>query len=30
LVNGKSITIDIGFNFYDVNAKNWIWRKVDE
>ncbi len=29
-VNGKPLTIDIGFNFYDVNAKNWVWRKADE
>lgn len=28
--NSKSITIDIGFNFYDINAKNWEWRKITE
>jgi hypothetical protein len=27
-VRGKLVTIDIGFNFYDVNAKNWLWRKA--
>lgn len=30
LFEGKPITIDIGFNFYDVNAKNWIWKKANE
>lgn len=30
IVNGKPITIDIGFNFYDVNVKNWQWRKITE
>jgi len=24
------VTIDIGFNFYDINAKNWVWRKADK
>jgi hypothetical protein len=28
--NGKHTTIDIGFNFYDVNIKNWDWRKIEE
>jgi hypothetical protein len=30
LVKGKPVTIDIGFNFYDVNAKTWQWRKAGE
>jgi len=30
LVKGKPVTIDIGFNFYDINAKNWVWRKADK
>jgi len=30
IVKGKPVTIDIGFNFYDVNAKNWVWRKADK
>ncbi len=30
LVKGKPITIDIGINFYNVNAKNWQWRKAGE
>jgi hypothetical protein len=30
IVNGKPVTIDIGFNFYDVNTKNWVWRKAGE
>ena len=29
-VNKKLIIIDIGFNFYDVNASNWQWRKINE
>ena len=29
-VNKKPIIIDIGFNFYDVNASNWQWRKIIE
>jgi len=28
LVKSKPVIIDIGFNFYDVNAKNWQWRKA--
>ena len=28
LVKGKPVTIDIGFNFYDLNKKNWQWRKA--
>ncbi len=24
----KTTTIDIGFNFYDVNAQNWHWKKL--
>ncbi|MDN3580256.1 DUF6438 domain-containing protein [Mucilaginibacter flavus] len=28
--NGKPVTIDIGFNFYDINAKNREWRKITE
>jgi hypothetical protein len=27
-VDKKSVIIDIGFNFYDVNAQNWQWRKI--
>ncbi len=30
VVKGKPITIDIGFNFYDENIKNWEWRKAEE
>lgn len=30
IVKGKPTTIDIGFNFYDVNVKNWRWRKIEE
>ncbi len=30
IIKGKPTTIDIGFNFYDVNAKNWVWRKKTE
>lgn len=30
IVKGKPITIDIGFNFYDVNAKIWEWKKVEQ
>jgi hypothetical protein len=30
VVKGKPVTIDIGFNFYDVNAKNWVWGKADK
>ena len=30
LNNGKPVTIDIGFNFYDVNEKIWMWRKATE
>jgi hypothetical protein len=30
LVKGKPVTVDIGFNFYDANAKNWQWRKADK
>ena len=26
--NGKPVTI--GFNFYDVNLKNWVWQKSNE
>lgn len=29
IVKGKPIIIDIGFNFYDVNAKIWKWRKAN-
>ncbi|MEO3406256.1 DUF6438 domain-containing protein [Mucilaginibacter sp. CAU 1740] len=25
---GKNTTIDLGFNFYDVNAQNWNWKKL--
>ncbi|HEY2580497.1 MAG TPA: DUF6438 domain-containing protein [Mucilaginibacter sp.] len=28
--DSKPITIDIGFNFYDVNSKIWQWRKAVE
>jgi hypothetical protein len=30
ITNGKPTTIDIGFNFYDINIKNWEWRKIEE
>ena len=30
MVKGKPLTIDIGFNFYDVNEKIWVWRKATE
>jgi hypothetical protein len=30
LVADKPVTIDIGFNFYDVNAKNWQWRRSNK
>jgi hypothetical protein len=30
IVKGKPIIIDIGFNFYDVNAKIWKWRKASQ
>jgi hypothetical protein len=30
ITKGKSVTIDIGFNFYDVNIKNWEWRKAEK
>ena len=29
-LHGKPVTIDIGFNFYDVNEKIWVWRKATE
>ncbi|QEM04547.1 hypothetical protein DIU31_013885 [Mucilaginibacter rubeus] len=29
-IKDKSQTIDIGFNFYDVNAQQWKWRKIDD
>jgi hypothetical protein len=29
-LDGKEKTIDIGFNFFDVNSKNWKWEKPDE
>ncbi|NHA03860.1 hypothetical protein G7092_08640 [Mucilaginibacter sp. HC2] len=29
-VNKKSIIIDIGFNFLDINEKNWHWQKITE
>lgn len=25
--NGKKITVDIGFNFYDFNSQHWQWKK---
>jgi hypothetical protein len=28
LKKATTVTIDIGFNFYDVNAKNWKWQKA--
>ncbi len=28
--NGKPVTIDIGFNFYDVNKGHWKWGKIRE
>jgi hypothetical protein len=30
IVKGKPIIIDIRFNFYDVNAKIWKWRKASQ
>ncbi|WP_419701923.1 DUF6438 domain-containing protein [Mucilaginibacter sp. NFX135] len=27
-VNKKPVIIDIGFNFFDINEKNWHWRKI--
>jgi len=27
---GKPTTVDIGFNFYDINAKNWQWQKANK
>jgi len=28
-LNSKTETIDIGFNFFDANSKNWQWQKRD-
>src|SRR6185503_3573343 len=28
LLKRKFVTIDIGFNFYDINNKHWQWRKT--
>lgn len=30
MLGKKEETIDIGFNFFDVNRKNWKWEKPDE